>query len=117
MSDPIIFVDDSDVIKPYGNKFDSLGFVRDGSSRKNNCEKGYKVTKMVALTQNKNQPVSLFSKIHSAKEKEYKSTNAVTFEGLASVINTINTRRTFIFNRGYDQKTIPIMKNIFYMVL
>ncbi|WP_244834428.1 transposase [Clostridium sp. BJN0001] len=106
MNDPVILVDDSDVIKPYGNKFDSLGFVRDGSSRKNTCEKGYKVTEMVALTQNKKQPVSLFSKIHSAKEKEYKSTNTVTFEGLTSVINTINTKGTFIFDRGYDMNDL-----------
>ena len=106
MNDPVILVDDSDVIKPYGNKFDSLGFVRDGSSRKNSCEKGYKVTEMVALTQNKNQPISLFSRIHSAKEKEYKSTNTVTFEGLTSVINTINTRGTFIFDRGYDMNDL-----------
>lgn len=106
MDDPVILVDDSDVIKPYGNKFDSLGFVRDGSSRKNSCEKGYKVTEMVALTQNKNQPISLFSRIHSAKEKEYKSTNTVTFEGLTSVINTINTRGTFIFDRGYDMNDL-----------
>ena len=106
MNDPVILVDDSDVIKPYGNKFDSLGFVRDGSSRKNSCEKGYKVTEMVALTQNKKQPISLFSRIHSAKEKEYKSTNTVTFEGLTSVINTINTRGTFIFDRGYDMNDL-----------
>jgi hypothetical protein len=106
MNGPVILVDDSDVIKPYGNKFDSLGFVRDGSSRKNSCEKGYKVTEMVALTQNKKQPISLFSRIHSAKEKEYKSTNAVTFEGLTSVINTINTRGTFIFDRGYDMNDL-----------
>lgn len=106
MSEPVILVDDSDVIKPYGNKFDSLGFVRDGSSRKNNCEKGYKVTEMVALTQNKKQPISLFSKIHSAQEKEYKSTNEVTFEGLTSVINTINTKVTFVFDRGYDMNDL-----------
>ena len=106
MSEPVILVDDSDIIKPYGSKFDSIGFVRDGSSRKNNCEKDYKVTEMVALTQNKKQPISLFSKIHSAKEKEYKSTNTVTFEGLTSVINTINTRGTFIFDRGYDMNDL-----------
>ena len=106
MSDPVILVDDSDVIKPYGNKFDSLGIVRDGSSRKNTYEKGYKVTEMVALTQNKKHPVSLFSKIHSAKEKEYKSTNHITFQGLTSVINTLNTKGTFIFDRGYDMNDL-----------
>lgn len=31
---PVILVDDSDVIKPYGFNFDSLGMVRDDSSPK-----------------------------------------------------------------------------------
>ena len=53
---PVILVDDSDVIKPHGFHFDSLGVVRDGSSIKKNYEKGYKVTEMVALTEKKKQP-------------------------------------------------------------
>ena len=31
---PIFLVDDSDIIKPLGEKFENLGVVRDGSSRK-----------------------------------------------------------------------------------
>ena len=49
---PIILVDDSDVIKPHGKTFESLGIVRDGSSLKNSYEKGYHVTEMVVLTKN-----------------------------------------------------------------
>ena len=30
-SDPVIHIDDSDVVKPEGYKFESLGIVRDGS--------------------------------------------------------------------------------------
>lgn len=104
--EPVVLVDDTDVIKPYGNKFDSLGIIRDGSSRKNNYEKGYKVTEMVALTKNKQQPVSLFSHIHSAKEKQYRSTNEITYKGLTTVINTLQRKATFIFDRGYDMNEL-----------
>ena len=43
---PIIHIDDSDVIKPQGRKFEALGLVRDGSKStetKNVYEKGYVV--------------------------------------------------------------------------
>src|SRR5690625_2373141 len=43
-NEPIILVDDSDIIKPYGSKFESLGMVRDGSSKDKKLEKGYLVT-------------------------------------------------------------------------
>ena len=76
---PVILVDDSDVIKPHGKKFEALDKVRDGSSLDNKIEKGYLMTEIVGLTTNKKQPVSLFSHLHSSKEKHYKSTNEVYF--------------------------------------
>ena len=68
--EPVIFIDDSDVVKPDGYKFEALGIVRDGSkstNTKNVYEKGYHVTESCALTKN-NHPVSIFSEIHSSKE-------------------------------------------------
>ncbi len=44
---PVIHIDDSDVTKPDGYRFESLGWVRDGSestSTKNVYKKGYHVT-------------------------------------------------------------------------
>ena len=99
---PVILVDDSDVIKPRGFHFDSLGIVRDGSSPKKTYEKGYIVTEMVAITENRKQPISLFSHIHSSKEKNYKSANSITYKGLDEVIRVLDTKATFIFDRGYD---------------
>ena len=43
-SEPVIHIDDSDVVKPEGYKFESLGIVRDGSkstSTKNVYKKGH----------------------------------------------------------------------------
>ena len=61
--EPVIHIDDSDVVKPDGYKFEALGIVRDGSrstSTKSVYEKGYHVTEACALT-GSNQPVSIFS--------------------------------------------------------
>ena len=103
---PVILVDDSDVIKPHGKKFESLGKVRDGSSKDNKTEKGYTVTEMVGLTANKKQPVSLYSHIHSSAEKGYKSTNDVLFQGLEQVIGNLCEKATFVFERGYDMNAL-----------
>lgn len=103
---PIILVDDSDVIKPYGQKFEALGEVRDGSSKDKKIEKGYMVTEIVGLTAKERQPVSLFSHIHSSKEKNYKSVNTVLFQGLVQVINALTQKATFVFDRGYDMNAL-----------
>ena len=34
---PVFIIDDSDIVKPLGEKFEALGTVRDGSSLNNNC--------------------------------------------------------------------------------
>ncbi|HHW74865.1 MAG TPA: transposase [Firmicutes bacterium] len=83
-----------------------MGEVRDGSSKKINIEKGYLVTEMVGLTANNRQPISLFSHIHSSKEKNYKSTNMVLFAGLDSVISSLQGKATFVFDRGYDMNAL-----------
>lgn len=81
---PVILIDDSDVVKPRGRKFESLCRVRDGSestSTKSVYKNGYHVTEAVALTHN-GHPVSFFSNVYSSTEKEFISTNAVTFRAM-----------------------------------
>lgn len=107
--EPVFLVDDSDVTKPLGNKFEALGIVRDGSSKDKSYEKGYHHTEIVGLTNNFKQPISLFSKIHSSTQKEYISNNNITYEGLNSVVTLLNERNlqgTFVLDRGYDSNDI-----------
>ena len=104
--EPLVFVDDSDITKPYGRKFESLGVVRDGSSKEKKQEKGYHVTEITALTRNSNHPISLFSKIHSSYEKNYVSTNAITFDALKKATRIAGKKATFVFDRGYDMNDL-----------
>lgn len=104
--DPVILVDDSDTIKPHGEKFEALGQVRDGSSKNKKIEKGYSITEMVGLTANKKQPVSLFSHIHSSRQHAYKSTNHILFTGLDQIIAALDTKATFVLDRGYDMNAL-----------
>ena len=102
---PVFLIDDSDIVKPSGNKIENLGIVRDGSSKDKSYEKGYIHTEIVGLTQNNKQPISIYSKIYSSNEKEFISANKVTFDGLDKVVNLLNKRNRkgiFISDRGYD---------------
>ena len=101
--DPVIHIDDSDVIKPDGHKFESLGLVRDGSKStgtKNVYEKGYHVTEACVLTDN-GHPVSIFSRIHSSSEKAFTSVNDITFSAMERGAALFG-KATFVMDRGYD---------------
>ena len=100
---PVIHIDDSDVVKPDGYKFESLGWVRDGSestATKNVYKKGYHVTEATVLTDS-NHPVSIFSEIHSSKEKNFTSINDVTFPAMERA-KALFGKATFVMDRGYD---------------
>ena len=100
---PVIHIDDSDVVKPDGYKFESLGWVRDGSestATKNVYKKGYHVTEATVLTDS-NHPVSIFSEIHSSKEKNFTSINDVTFSAMERA-KALFGKATFVMDRGYD---------------
>ncbi|HKM04634.1 MAG TPA: transposase [Lachnospiraceae bacterium] len=102
-SEPVIHIDDSDVVKPNGYKFESLGIVRDGSestATKNICKKGYHVTEACVLTSS-NHPVSIFSELHSSKEKNFTSANAITFAAMERGA-VLFKKATFVMDRGYD---------------
>lgn len=102
-SEPVIHIDDSDVVKPDGYKFEALGIVRDGSessSTKNVYKKGYHVTEACVLTAS-NHPVSIFSKLHSSSEKDYKSVNTITFQAMEQG-SALFGKATFAMDRGYD---------------
>lgn len=101
--DPVIHLDDSDVVKPDGCKFESLGLVRDGSKSsdtKNVYEKGYRVTEACVLTKS-NHPVSIYSRIHSSQEKNFTSVNSATFEAMERG-KALLGKATFVMDRGYD---------------
>lgn len=102
-SDPVILIDDSDVAKPDGCKFEALGRVRDGSKStgtKNIYAKGYHVTEACALTDG-GHPVSFFSELHSSTEKNFTSINDITFAALERGASLFH-HATFVMDRGYD---------------
>ena len=100
---PVVHIDDSDVIKPEGYHFESLGLVRDGSrstKEKTVISKGYHVTEACVLTKS-GHPVSFFSELHSSLEKSFTSINHVTFTAMERG-RDLFSKATYIMDRGYD---------------
>jgi hypothetical protein len=108
--DPLILLDDTEVIKPLGKKFECLGRVRDGSSKDGAWENGYWITEAVALSK-ENQPISLYSMVYSQYEKNFKSINTYTYAAIDDAIKQIRGKATFVCDRGYDSNA---MFDMFY---
>lgn len=102
-AEPVIHIDDSDVVKPDSYKFEALGIVRDGSestATKNVYKKGYPVTEACVLTTS-NHPVSIFSHIHFSQEKDYQSANTIKFHAIEQGVALFG-KATFAMDRSYD---------------
>ena len=67
---------------------------------KNVYQKGYHVTEACVLTNN-NHPVSIFSQIHSSKEKDFTSINSITFSAMERGAALFG-KATFVMDRRYD---------------
>jgi hypothetical protein len=101
--DPVILLDNSDVVKPLGKKFESMGRVKDGSADGVRIENGYWITEAVALSK-MNQPISLYSHVYSQTEKNFVSENAYSFRAVDAAVRAMSNKgkATFICDRGYD---------------
>lgn len=107
--DNMIIVDNSEVIKPFSNKLEALGHVRDGSTGK--IEKGYWTTNMIGITPTTKHPISLYSHLYSSTEEGFISQNEETYKGLSHVRNVLDDKKaTFIMDRDYDN--VKMMKKI-----
>ena len=99
--------DDTDVIKPYGKHFESLGKVKDGSALELTFEKGYRVTSIVGLSYEAKHPLPFYDVFHSETQKNFNSINEYTLNGLNSIVSLLDDYESvFIFDRGYDDNKL-----------
>lgn len=93
---PLVLLDDSEIIKKYGKKFEALCMVRD------DIYPGYHICEATVVTKNEKQPISLYSHIYSTEDKEFKSMNDETLKSIEYIKSVIEKRCTFVCDRGYD---------------
>lgn len=103
----LFIVDDTDVTKPYGKRFESLGRVKDGSAIRVTYEKGYRVTSIVGLSTNVKHPLPFYDVFHSETQVNFNSINKYTSKGLSSIIFHLKDYEScFVFDRGYDDNKL-----------
>lgn len=107
--DNLILVDNSEIVKPYANKMEALGKVRDGSTGK--IENGYWTTNLIAVEPKTKHPISVYSHLYSSVEEGFLSENEETYKGLDYANRLVGKNQaTFVMDRGYDD--IKTMKRI-----
>lgn len=99
---PLILLDDSEIIKKYGKKFEDLCMVKDASSLKDDIYPGYHVCEATVVTKNEKQPISLYSHIYSTESQGFQSMNDETLKSIQYVKSVIRNKVTFVCDRGYD---------------
>lgn len=103
--DMLLIVDNSDIVKPYGEQFEALHLVHDGS--KGGTEKGYMTTNMSIATTNTKHPIPIYSHVFSAAEANFDSVNVETYKGLNLAQKMFGNKKfTVVMDRGYDANDI-----------
>lgn len=102
---PLVIVDESDIVKPYAEKMEDLALVRDGS--KNVLEKGYSTLNFSMATPSTKHPLPLYHHLYSSKEEGFQSQNIEIAKGFNAVHAFLGKKKaTFVMDRGYDRNTI-----------
>lgn len=102
---PLVIVDESEIVKPYAEKMENLAIVRDGS--KNVLEKGYHTLNFSMATSRTKHPLPLYNHLYSSKEKDFQSQNIEIAKGFNTVNKFLGKKKaTFVMDRGYDSNAI-----------
>ena len=96
----ILIIDDSDISKPCSSKLEGLCRVHDGSTGE--IADGYWVAGVSALASGQKQPIPVYSRVYSSKEKGYISNNAETLKSLEFLSSHFPKTNIRALDRGYD---------------
>ena len=96
----VLIIDDSDIAKMYSSKLEDLCRVRDGSTGE--IVDGYWFAGVSALTAGHRQPIPVYSRVYSSKEKDYTSNNSETLKSLEFLSSHFPKTNIRALDRGYD---------------
>jgi hypothetical protein len=96
----VLIIDDSDIAKMYSSKLEDLCRVRDGSTGE--IVDGYWFAGVSALTAEHRQPIPVYSRVYSSKEKDYTSNNSETLKSLEFLSSHFPKTNIRALDRGYD---------------
>jgi hypothetical protein len=101
---PVFAVDISDLTKPYGQAFEGLAKVHDGSTGE--LENGYWTLEIAALTDETKTPISLYDRVYSTMEDGFMSQNDELFKALRYIRKSYGQQGIRTLDRGFDSNIV-----------
>lgn len=100
----LLILDTSDIAKPYAEKMEYLARVRDGSE--GGLADGYWLCQVIAVENEDNAIVPLYSALYSQEAPDFVSENAEIKTALTAVSGACSGRGVWIVDRGGDRGTL-----------
>lgn len=97
----LLVLDLSDITKPYAEKMEYLARVRDGSAGK--LGEGYWLTQVIAVENEDNAIVPLYSDLYSQKAPDFVSENEEILTAVRRVAAACQRRGVWVVDRGGDR--------------
>lgn len=104
-SETILALDGGDISHQYGEKFEHLGKVRDGSA-KDNLAKGYWLNQVCGYNPSTRETFPLSLDIYSTLEAGFKSANVECLSLVSQVVDRVGSMGLWVMDRGYDNGII-----------
>lgn len=99
----ILIIDGSDITKPCSKVLEGICRVRDGSTGE--YGDGYHTLGVVALSENRKMPISVYDRIYSSLEKDFISEDREVIDCLKLLSKNFKKSNIRAFDRGYDNNT------------
>ena len=106
----LLYFDPSEVIKKYGKKFESLGYVADGSED-HKLKPGYPANVCVGLKEEEIIPLEL--NLYSYREEGFISENDEYLKPIDEIAHKTKMKGTFVLDRGFDR--FAIIRHLMYL--
>lgn len=98
-----IYFDPSEAVKRYGEKFEALGYVADGSDE-HKIKKGYHINACIGMKGGEIIPLEW--SIYSAGEEDFESQNKKYMEQIETITHRAKGKGTFVMDREFDRFAI-----------
>jgi hypothetical protein len=101
----ILALDSGDITHQYGEKFEHMGYVHDGSNskyKKKDMKPGYWLNQVRGYNPSGKETFPVLLDIYSCSEKDFKSANNESLKLVRQVTHQVGSIGLWVMDRGYD---------------
>lgn len=102
----ILALDSGDITHQYGEKFELMEYVHDGSNSKAKTGKGYWLNQVSGYNPSTKETFPVLLDIYSVSEKDFKSANNESLNLVNQVVDKVGLDGLWVMDRGYDSSVI-----------